>query len=90
LRRFYLNRLIDESGISGTGKVAYGIEFTDGSVIMSWNTDTISVAIYRNIADVEKIHGHGGKTVVEWAQDENFEVDPDFVRGSEALDYLAC
>lgn len=33
---------------------------------MRWLTDTTSIAMYSSIEDVEIIHGHGGKTVVEW------------------------
>jgi hypothetical protein len=55
---------------------------------MSWNTGTTSVAVYRNMEDVIIIHGHNGKTVVEWVEDEFFEVDPDFLHGSDALAYL--
>lgn len=88
MRRFHLKRLEDETGISGTGIVTNGIQFDDGTVVMSWNTDTTFVAVYRNMEDVITIHGHNGKTVVEWADDEFFEVDPDFLHGSDALVYL--
>lgn len=85
--RFHLRRLEDETGISGTGVVTNGIEFDDGTVVMVWNTDTTSVAVYQDIEDVVIIHGHNGKTVVEWT-DEDFEVDPPFLHGSKALEYL--
>ena len=89
MRRFHLNRLDDETGISGTGIVTNGIEFNDGTVVMSWNTDTTSLALYRNIDEVIEIHGHGGKTVVEYAPaTEKFDVFPDFVFASDALRYL--
>lgn len=88
MRRFHLLRLEDETGISGTGVVTNGIEFSDGTVVMSWNTDTTSVAIYRCMDDVITIHGHQGKTVLQWADDETFEVDPDFLNSSQALTYL--
>jgi hypothetical protein len=88
VRRFHLKRLEDETGISGTGLVTDGIEFDDGTVVMSWNTDTTSVSIYRSMEDVITIHGHKGKTVVEWTESESFEIDPEFVYGSDALNYL--
>jgi hypothetical protein len=66
LRRFYLVRDEDETGISGTGVVAEGLEFSDGSCVMRWLTDTTSTAIYRNVNDLIAIHGHGGKTTVGW------------------------
>jgi hypothetical protein len=88
VRRFHLRRLEDETGISGTGLVTDGIEFADGSVIMKWNTETTSVGLYRSIEDVIIIHGHQGRTVVEYA-DEEFDVYPDFlISEPEVLHYL--
>ncbi|MEU6768551.1 hypothetical protein ABZ916_39335 [Streptomyces sp. NPDC046853] len=65
-RRFHLVRDVDETGTSGTGVVVEGLEFTDGTVALRWLTATTSTAIYASIADVETIHGHGGKTRVVW------------------------
>ena len=65
-RRFRLVRHEDESGVSGTGMVAEGVVFTNGRVAMSWLTMPGSEAFYQSIKDVEAIHGHGGKTVVEY------------------------
>lgn len=66
MRRFELVRIEDESGISGTGVVAQGIEFDDGYCAMRWLTATTSTAIYNTADDLLKIHGHGGKTVMEF------------------------
>lgn len=88
MRRFHLKRIEDETGISGTGLVTDGIEFDDGSVIMKWNTETTSVGLYQSVEDVIIIHGHGGRTVVEYV-DEDFEVWPMFlVAEPEVLHYL--
>jgi hypothetical protein len=88
VRRFHLKRIEDETGISGTGLVTDGIEFADGSVIMKWNTETTSVALYKSMEDVLTIHGHGGRTVVEYTE-EDFEVWPALlVSEPEALHYL--
>lgn len=66
-RLFYLNRRVDESGVSGTGIVAHGVLFHDGTAVMRWNTDKSSTAIYNSIDDLMGIHGHGGATeVVFW------------------------
>ncbi len=64
--RFELVRTEDETGISGTGVVAEGVEWQDGSCSMRWLTKTASVAYYDSIEDVRTIHGHGGRTVVEF------------------------
>ena len=67
MRKFYLNRLVDETGVSGTGRVTEGYELSSGVCVMKWLTETSSIAFYTNIDHVIAIHGHGGKTVVEWA-----------------------
>lgn len=66
MRRFNLVRHEDESGVSGVGNVAQGIQFDDATCAMRWLTETPSTAFYASIVDLEEIHGHGGKTVVEW------------------------
>lgn len=62
MRLFDLVRDEDETGISGTGLVAEGVVFNDGVVAMRWLTDFRSTGIYSSIEDVQRIHGHGGKT----------------------------
>jgi hypothetical protein len=66
MRRFHLQRQEDTSGISGTGNVAQGVEFDDGTCAMRWLTEFRSTALYDNIRDLVKIHGHNGATIVVW------------------------
>lgn len=67
MKRFVLNRIEDETGISGTGTVAEGVQFTSGICALSWLTEIKSIAaVYDDIDTVEKLHGHDGKTIVEW------------------------
>lgn len=66
MRRFNLVRNEDYSGVSGTGIVASGVAFGDGTVAMRWNTNTASTALYDSIEDVTTIHGHEGRTKVEF------------------------
>lgn len=66
LKKFALQRVEDETGISGTGYVAVGVMFPSGQCFMEWNTPVRSRGHYMSIADVEAIHGHGGKTRVIW------------------------
>lgn len=77
IRRFYLQRDADVSGISGTGVVAEGVEFTDRTVIIRWTTGQHrSTVTWESIAAVEAIHGHGGATRIVWidsADDINTE-----------------
>lgn len=66
LRRFRLIRIEDESGVSGVGIVAEGIQFSDGSCVIKLLTATSSIGIYHSVIEMIHVHGHGGKTKVEW------------------------
>lgn len=63
-RAFVLNRDVDDSGVSGTGVVAWGCEFPDGTCVLRWASQHRSTAVYGSLADLETIHGHGGHTRV--------------------------
>jgi hypothetical protein len=65
-RTFKLVRIEDETGISGTGIVAEGIEFSNGMCAMCWLTAMHSVAVYPNVRQLEAIHGHNGRTTVKF------------------------
>lgn len=75
MRLFHLQRLEDESGVSGTGRVADGVVFEDGHAVIRWRTATSSTACYDSIEDVEAIHGHNGKTIVVWDDEVTNERD---------------
>lgn len=65
MRRFHLQRNVDATGISGTGKVAEGVVFSNGWVAMTWLTEWSSIVTYpQGIEAVEKIHGHNGMTQI--------------------------
>ena len=69
MKLFFLERKIDVSGTSGTGRVAEGIIFDDGKCALRWITKKApsSTALYDSIEDVKFIHGHGTATdVVIW------------------------
>jgi hypothetical protein len=68
MRLFHLKRAKDVSGVSGTGIVAEGVEFGDGTCVIRWLTATPSTAIYASIQDLEKIHGHEGATVIDFLE----------------------
>jgi hypothetical protein len=67
-RRFILVRHEDVSKVSGTGVVAQGIQWPDGTVSMRWSNPGLpsSFACWDNIEAIERIHGHQGKTEIEW------------------------
>lgn len=65
-RTFELIRYEDVSGISGTGAVAEGCVFTDGSVALRWHGPNPSTAVWPNLDAIIAVHGHDGATVVRW------------------------
>ena len=70
MRTFQLRRIEDVSGASGIGVVAHGVDF-GAYVVLYWipqmtRLGVAGLGIYRSIRDLEAIHGHGGKTVIEW------------------------
>lgn len=69
-RRWQLQRHEDKTGVSGTGIVAYGVEWADGTVAYRWTTNPATHQIADSIDDVENIHGHGDSTEVVWIDDE--------------------
>ena len=69
MKVFWLVRKEDESGISGTGRVAQGFVFDNGRVALTWLSDHPSVTVYDNLGEVRAIHGHEGKTEVEMEPD---------------------
>lgn len=66
MRRFVLKRTLDIHGSSGTGYVAEGIKFSDGTCVIRWLTSTSSTSVYKSVADLLQIHGHQGATTVVW------------------------
>lgn len=71
MRTFVLRRNEDVTGLSGTGDVAEGVVFNSGKVAVAWDptktlAKVVSVVILDSIEDVEKLHGHDGKTEIVW------------------------
>lgn len=72
MRAFRLIRDEDVTGVSGTGVVAEGVEFTDGVVALRWLTDWPTSVVFhdRGAEAVEHVHGHNGRTRIEWEDDQ--------------------
>ena len=69
MRRFYLVRHEDPSGVSGTGVVAQGVEFDSGWVALQFDPGILGVETiypYRDMADMYLLHGHRGRTEIVW------------------------
>lgn len=71
MRRFHFLRLEDASGVSGCGRVAEGVIFSDGKVALEWLSAHASTALYDSIEDVEHIHGHEGRTKIVFEDPED-------------------
>lgn len=83
--RFQLIRQHDVTGISGTGLVAEGVQFSDGTVVMRWLKSGTSrpehvkptTVVHDDIDSVIALHGHGGATFVRWVEHPGFLIPAD-------------
>lgn len=74
MRAFNLVRNTDVTGISGTGVVAEGVEFSDGTTVLRWlpagtaRPDHVrpTTVIHDSIESVIGLHGHDGATRVQY------------------------
>jgi hypothetical protein len=71
-RLFTLSRFVDETGVSGTGRVIDGVIFHTGQVVICWRSDLrregpghSSIAIYPSWEAFHEIHvrPHGAGSV---------------------------
>ena len=71
-RAFVLQRDNDITGVSGTGIVAQGVEFADGTVALRWlgRWPTSVVFHEAGLASVRAVHGHDGSTRIVFADDD--------------------
>ncbi|MGW1979205.1 hypothetical protein [Streptomyces sp. NPDC001889] len=65
-RRFHLQRHTDITGASGTGRVADGVLWADGTVSIRWLGDRPSIVFWQSLDDALAVHGHGGHTEIVW------------------------
>lgn len=66
-RRFELVRHTDVSGVSGTGVVAEGVEWSDGTVTLRWGGRYPTTTVWQDGIDaLLTIHGHQGATTIRW------------------------
>ena len=65
MKLYVLERDEDHSGVSGIGVIADVAEFPNGWCAVSFrpgNADVSNGIWYSSLADVDRIHGHGGST----------------------------
>lgn len=70
-RLFHLQRDTDVSGVSGSGRVADGVRWPDGTATVRWRGDRASTVNWDRVEDAEAIHGHGGATRIVWDDEES-------------------
>jgi len=75
-RRFQLWRHRDPSGVSGTGLIAEGTQWRDGTVSLRWYGDHPSTVAWPSVADIVAVHGHQGATELVWLDDEPIDLWP--------------
>ncbi|NUH35291.1 hypothetical protein HUF15_00655 [Streptomyces samsunensis] len=75
VRVFRLQRDRDITGVSGTGTVADGALWPDGTVSIRWRGDRPSTVTWDSINHAEHVHGHGGATRIIWTDQP--DTDPD-------------
>jgi hypothetical protein len=64
VKLFHFYRHEDYSGVSGTGPVVEGVEFTNGWCALRWISAQSSVCFYQSLDEVKEIHSHGGRTEI--------------------------
>lgn len=62
MRRFELHRDVDHTGVSGTGVVAEGVQFSDGTCALRWHGERASMVMWQSLDDARQVHGHDGAT----------------------------
>lgn len=84
-RRFHLQRDLDISGVSGTGIVAEGVEFSSGVVALTWLSEWPTSVVFhdRGIESVEAIHGHGGATRIVWDDPAEAQISEPTLRSAD-------
>jgi len=74
-RPFQVIRISDVSGVSGTGVIAEGTEWSDGSCSVRWlGADPCTQNWETGIKSFLKIHGHGGMTYIQFLDDSTTRV----------------
>ncbi len=72
-----INRHEDVHGVSGNGDHKADVfECSDGTCIVRWLGKDGSTNVYAGVKNVTNVHGHGGKTEIEWLWEQEAPPDP--------------
>lgn len=78
---FWVVRDKDVTGISGTGIVADGCTFPDGTTVVRWREVTgpnydrgvrATTVVFPDLQSVEALHGHNGATRLVFPDDDDY------------------
>jgi len=71
MRRFYLWRLEDETGISATGRVLEGVLTPSGRVIVEWRPPHATITIFNSLEEFRALHvdAHPSKNEIVWVDE---------------------
>lgn len=69
-RRFYLERIKDETGVSRTGRVLEGVLWQNGEVTVQWRPPHSTMGFYHSLKEFEIIHVdcHPSCNVIRWLE----------------------
>jgi hypothetical protein len=71
-RRFKLVRSVDVTGISGTGEIAVGVRYPDGSCALFWlNHGTHG--FYKSLDQLHNIHCYNNNASIIWIDADDVE-----------------
>ena len=68
-RLFRLVRHADASGLRGTGTLAEGVEWSDGSVALRWRGPWPSTSTWDRVEALLAVHATDGRTLLHWSAD---------------------
>ena len=77
MRRFYLRRVKDETGISRTGRVLEGVLTQSGKVLTEWRPPMSTVGVYGSLQEFLTIHVdcHPSCNEIVWLDPDEY-IDP--------------
>ena len=67
IRRFYILRTVDVSGIAGTGRIVEGVIMPSGRVYLEWRPPVNSMVTFENFDHFKHVYlheGHGCNEVI--------------------------
>ncbi len=78
-KKFAMIRVNDVGGVSGTGHILDGVEFSNGKVAVTWlgkgSVQASSVSVWDNFDDFMSVHVHshpGNETKIIWEDEPDF------------------